>query len=251
MATYWSPGSKAFQLSCMVHGIFFACLIAAAFWPPVEKKDKQHVFTLVSSHIPASQQHDPFPSIKSPEVAQATVSKHEIPKPPKVEQPPAPKSESKPTPASSSKKLVSYDDFIKKHGAPKANIPKPEKSVPTPRISSQGFSSELKQVLVQEGTGGWSSSNSNELSDYLAQLKDKLDAVWVKPQSLAKLTHLSTQVEFTIEPNGLLNGVRVVAPSGQVLFDDSVKRAFTQLHAAGRPPEGKRYSLRLTFRMEG
>lgn len=260
MSAYWSFKNKAVKLSCAIHGAFFLFVIVASIVHFERKENKVHVFDLISPvTAEAKQAPEAFPEVKTPDVKKAELQAHktpikQLPAPVKTEvtkSEPAAKKVTKPHPKPE-KKLVSYDEFVKKHGKPQTSAPPQVKPVAVPRISTKGFSAQLQNVVVQDSVNGsWTQTNNTAFMQYLAELKQKLDAVWLKPQSLSKLTHLEALVEFTIEPSGKLNAVHVVGASGQPLFDESVIRAFTQLQSAGRPPDGKRYSLRLTFRMEG
>lgn len=233
---------KPFIISCVLHGLFFFVILVALLLQTCTKpKETLHVFTLVSESqtIPNKP-----PTAQLPEIALKIPSAKERP----IVQPKpiAPKPELV--------QKMSYAEFIKKKGAPK---PRPArqtvpKQVSVPNLNVSQLTAQLEQVLVHDASGKTVQArfplDYSALNAYIAKVREQLDDAWQKPEKLAVL-HPEATVEFSVEANGHLSGVRIVQGSGNADFDNSVLKAFSRTNNLGTPPEAHRYTLRLTFKM--
>lgn len=154
-------------------------------------------------------------------------------------------------------KKVTYDDFAKKKGLDKPQSkPAAQKSK---TIDSQKVKSELADVLKPKGSSQGTVTgkghkaiaqgpviDSSVLARFNAELRSKIDAVWLKPH-IDTAHECITIVEFSVAPNGLLSQVKIVKSSGQPLFDRSVLDAFARLKNAGKPPHKEGGVYRLSF----
>tara|TARA_B100001248_G_scaffold241598_1_gene208377 strand:- start:48829 stop:49557 length:729 start_codon:yes stop_codon:yes gene_type:complete len=231
-----------FVISCILHGaLFLAVLVSLLFQTCTKPKQSHHVFTVVSESVPDASMR---PALEMPEIAVKMPER----KPPPVAEP------VKPKPAPAPVKKMSYAEFVKKEGKPKPRAPRKNKpkQVAAPKLNVGQLTAQLEQVLVHDDSGKTVEArfpvDYSALNAYIAKVRERLDASWKKPEKLAAL-HPTAVVEFSVEANGHLSGVRIVQASGYSDFDNSVLRAFSQTNNLGSPPEPHRYTLRLTFKM--
>lgn len=255
--------SHGLTLSLVLHGSVAALVVFLTVVEPFKKK-KPIVFEMIvrppstvgtpsdggrSAAPPSTDQFklpEPPPPVRNPEKAARPA-----PVTPPVKTPAPPKPEPKPAPPKTTPKpaeppKVSYQQFLDKHGKPKAptqNTSKP-KPVTVPRIDA----GNLRDVLVGgSNTDSLSVAQQSALENYIARLKEALLNIWNKPAGLAQTTE--ADVQFDIAASGRLSGMRIVKSSGHAQFDASVIESFRNLATAGAPPDGGPVTLRLTFRM--
>lgn len=175
-----------------------------------------------------------------------TPSPAPIPKATKVEAQPEPEA-----PAPKAVQRISYEDFVKKQGKPKAprvhDTAEPKRPASSVKIDVSFINKEL-QMALRQGGGDNSELSADELQSYILALKQTIDRLWQKPQSLAG-RDLQATVEFTVEPTGRVSKMRIIRGSSNPLFDESVQKAFKRLGYCGTPPKGKQITFSLNFRM--
>ena len=220
---------KAFRLSAALHGLFFAGLIIAAIPQSCQKQPEIHVFSVVA---PPSEQAKPTPK------------QAEAPKP-KQKPKPLPSKEAPPAPAP---KKMSYAEFVKKEGKPKAPKPKP-KAAPRkgPKINTQSITQELRVVLTSNSNEPPKKLNSSDLAAidaYNRKLRQKIDLVWEKP---GDDENLKATVQFSVTHSGDIRNVQVIRRSGNPLFDSSIQQAFSKIGNAGPPPGGRAGTYQVSF----
>jgi len=253
---------QGFILSVLFHLVVAgAALLLAIIQPPEEKE--RVIFELVSAPPPMTEiMTEPSVDFSMPEVRPPPPPKTipvpepepELPKPlpvvPVAKPLPKPKPAEEKKPEQPPSKTLSYEEFVKQHGAPRAPPPKKPaapKPVNVPRLNTK-FTANIPDVVIHlDRLDNLSDAELSALDRYIARLKEALRRAWDKPRALAE--SLATAVEFDVAPNGRLSGVRVTEGSGNRQFDESVTRAFTILGNAGATPDGKVQQLRLTFRM--
>ncbi|WP_442888067.1 TonB family protein [Congregicoccus parvus] len=257
---------QGFVLSVVFHVLIVAGSIAfALFQPP--KKPERTVFELVSRPAPsvdaepqeASSVDFTMPRVAPPPPVRPIPVPVEQPPPPRptpqpVQTPPrvptptpTPKREEPPPPKPTPQ--LSYEEYVKQHGAPRTPTPRQTQTKPivVPRLNTQ-FTTNIRENYIDlERMSSLSDAELSAIDRYIARLKEALRRAWDKPTSLAD--SLATVVEFDVAANGRLSGVKVTKGSGNRQFDDSVVRAFTTLGSAGATPDGRPQQLRLTFRM--
>jgi TonB family protein len=167
------------------------------------------------------------------------------PTPSRVTVPPAPA----PTPAQD---RISYRDFVDQHGKPQTRSPRPNTTtrppVSAPRIDTR-FAVNLSDAVRTPGSlTGMTDAQQSELGLYIGTLKDALQRNWDKPSGVPAATE--AVVEFDLSASGRVTNVRIVEKSGNAVFDASVLAAFARLTTVGPTPDGREFTLRLTFRMK-
>jgi colicin import membrane protein len=175
--------------------------------------------------------------------------KLKIPRPKVEKVEPAPREE--PSPAETQSKM-SYEEYVRKHGAPKPADTKPRPAAPPPRIQTEG---------IKDGVTGGSTANNRGGGGGRALTREEADAMTVYEalvRNLLKEAHekpvgvsdnLSAEVEFFVAASGEISNVRLSRSSGNAEFDQSVLAAFKRITWPGARPDKKSDLWRLTFRM--
>lgn len=168
--------------------------------------------------------------------------------PPVVEKKPEPKPiEKKPDPPPAQ---ISYEEFIRKQGAPREQKPRPvtPKPIKAPKIDTSRILDNLRDIMLDTAQlNRMSQSEINALDAYFARLREQLKRAWAKPDGLSD--RLQCEVQFDVSSSGVLSGARVVSASGNPEFDRSVLAAFAAVRKVGPTPDGRSYPARVTFRM--
>ncbi|MBU6376120.1 MAG: cell envelope integrity protein TolA [Bdellovibrionales bacterium] len=118
------------------------------------------------------------------------------------------------------------------------------------RVRSQVAGQDTRQesgVLIKGNQISKGTSLSGEASEkaelsYLDLVKSKLQETWELPVWLSR-QNLSAKVEITIDNRGLVRTMRFLKPSGNMQFDEAVKRTIAQSQPFPRPPKDDENSL--------
>jgi TonB family protein len=118
-------------------------------------------------------------------------------------------------------------------------------------IDSKGIAKGVVGGSVNNTTGGAGgrdlvANNGEALDRYYAMLKEKLTQAVGKQAGLSDT--LEVQVEFRINANGSLSGVRILKRSGSAEFDQNVLAAFRQVTDMPPIPGGKPETRVMVFR---
>lgn len=151
--------------------------------------------------------------------------------------------------ASSQLKVVSYADFVQRHGKPASPIPSasmPGDLIAPPRIETEAVLRELEN-FVALGAAESAELSADVANGYVRVLREKIRSRWIQPEALQD-SDVATEVTFTVAASGRVTGFRIVRGSGVEAFDASVRKAFTLLSVVP-PPDGKAHVFRLTLRM--
>jgi len=221
----------AFYISAILHGVFFVLLIVWTLISSLIAKEDNFVFTMVSPPASALQ------SEKSPVSSDDTVAETQAPE---VE------AESLPS--------LSYKEFIKQHGTPKAQKSGTlvKRKVTVKDIDTENLKEELEKALVSDHWQEVSRMTSVEqdgFQRYISRLKAQINQAWNKPSQLSGRQFVAT-LHFTVSSKGVISDVQITDSSKNELFDNSVLAAFEHVRRAAPTPDGNTYSLILTFRMK-
>jgi TonB family protein len=241
---------QGFIFSALLHGAMIVGVVLVTIYKPPQKPAVT-VFELVS--LPA-----PSPDDAEDDDIEFTVpqSRPQQPRPrPQPErrpEPPPPTPQKTPTPKQPLPRppeKISYEEFLKKQGPPKATQPKTTQPRPinVPRIDTRFTATLRESVINLDSLSNLTDAEQSALDGYIARLKAALKRVWDKPAGLAH--SVATVVEFEVGANGRLSGARITKSSGNAQFDQSVLDSFVTLGTAGTTPDGGPLRLRLTFRM--
>jgi len=95
-----------------------------------------------------------------------------------------------------------------------------------------------------ENAGGFAGGSkgtvrvSPELLDYFRRLEEQVRESWVLPQAMVRdAGKLMVEVKIVIESDGRVSDTRIEKGSGNVYFDDSVRRAIRKASPLPIPPE--------------
>lgn len=247
-----SPSS--YFASLALHGAAALVIFALTFWMTRQPDVPPVIFELVAgppTQPDATVAGADVPDVKVdlPEIKPFTPpvarpQPEEIPVPPKTEPRQAVKAPPKQEPKKAEPAKMSYDQFVKQHGRPKAP-PKTTAAAPikTPRINTDAITKDL----VRSGGGGGTALTRPEadlMDQYLSRLVAAVKLAHERPPGLPE--GLEVQVSFTLGANGDITNVRVSHPSGDPEFDRSAVEAFRRVGSIGPPPtrRGDTYTLR-------
>jgi TonB family protein len=245
---------EGFVLSILLHSAVAAGAVVFALVRPAEKPPLR-IFELVSPPPPgeaAEAVDDGSLQFELPEARPAPVP----PRPKPAQQKPKPKPQPAPVqqpaapPTPPKPKALTYEEFVRQHGAPKAPATKPKaaKPVAVPRINTN-FNANLRDFVVDaDRVGSLTDAERSIMASYIGRLMGALRRVWDVPGGLPP--DIEAVVEVDIAPNGAFTRVRIVRGSGQAAFDQSVIDTFTTLGSAGPTPEGKALLLRIPFNLK-
>jgi colicin import membrane protein len=118
-----------------------------------------------------------------------------------------------------------------------------------PRINTNDILGNASSTS-RSGAGGTAltRAESDARDGYLSLLVQRLREAHQKPSGLSDL--LRARVEFRINADGSITGVRVIESSGNTAFDQSVLAAFRQIMLPS-PPSGRPITDSVLFRMKG
>lgn len=218
-------------ISAILHGVFFIILIVWTLINSLFAKEETFVFTIVSPPANTS------PSEKSPVSGEVLETKT---------QEPVVKAEPLPS--------LSYEEFIKQHGAPKPQkTVTPRKiKVPVKAIDTDNLREELEKALASDHwqkVSQMTSFQQDEFQRYIGRLKAQINQAWNKPSQFSGRQFVAA-LRFTVSSGGEISAVQITDSSNNELFDRSVMAAFERVGRAKPPPDGNAYSLILTFRMK-
>ena len=221
----------AFYISAILHGVFFVLLIVWTLISSLIAKEDNYVFTMVTPPASALQ------SEKSPVTSEETAAETQ-----------APEVEAEPLPS------LSYEEFIKQHGAPKAqkSVTPVKRKVTVKDLDTENLREELEKALASDHwqeVSRMTSVQQNEFQRYIGSLKAQINQAWNKPSQLSGRQFVAT-LRFTVSSKGVISDVQITDSSKNELFDNSVLAAFERVGRAAPTPDGNTYSLILTFRMK-
>ena len=103
----------------------------------------------------------------------------------------------------------------------------------------------LEVGLASGGAGGNSAEMESCCKMYFSDLRDKIEAVWLRNQGATGIV----AVDFVIERNGTITDVRISQSSGNDLLDTAAQRAVLLVRLAPLPSEytGQRMLMTLKF----
>ncbi len=108
------------------------------------------------------------------------------------------------------------------------------------------------------GVGGGSQGTvrvSPEMLEFFRRLEEKVRESWVLPEAVARAAgKLTVEVRIVIEKDGRVSDTRIEKGSGNVYFDESVRRAIRKASPLPVPPErlrGGEDHYELGFRFHG
>ena len=228
-----TASQRALIISALLHGGFFVLLLLGTLVEAFRRERDPHVFTLIAAPVPRVEDRVEGRDELSPSGRQ--------PESEPVEPPPP-------------VKRISYEDFAKMHGTPKTahpSIPKVRK-VEVEEIDIDRLKAKMAGIVSEseEETRAESASASLQLGLrlYIDRLRESINLAWTKPASLSG-KRLEANVRFSVDGAGKIGSVELIDPSGNVIFDASVRAAFVDAVAIGPTPHGRSYTLRLMFRM--
>ncbi|MGE9293658.1 MAG: TonB family protein [Puniceicoccales bacterium] len=260
--------TRGFWVSITVHVLFFGAILLMIAWKRMHKPEVPVIFELVEPpseqqmETPSEPVTEPEPQPEEPLIDAPQIAPSEpvdipdlnIPEPepepeptppppePKPTPTPKPKSEPKPTPKPTTPTMTAAE-FNKKFGKPSQAKPKPVKPAATPTL-------RVSQPVVRSNTSAGSSNPADQraLESFIARLRRQIELAWDKPESLEG-TEVYAVVNVTVQPNGSLNPVVLVTPSGSQIFDSSILTAVRRARNIGGAPSGQAVTVSYTFRM--
>ncbi len=137
-------------------------------------------------------------------------------------------------------KVINFDDFRSTNPIRKQRVPTKK---PPPKRNNQldkvveNLVSGLKDidvVLPESTIGSLTASDQSQLESYFGQLIQAISgSVEIHPLAGSPL---KTKVQFDLAPTGRISGARVVASSGDAVFDQKVIDGFKRLARFKAPP---------------
>ncbi|HTX67451.1 MAG TPA: energy transducer TonB [Opitutaceae bacterium] len=269
--------STALFLSLLLHGAAVAAIFALAFAVQQRRPPPEMIFDLVAgpgNDLTATE----APALGTPD-GDLKVKVHEppghvepIPVAPAEPVPPAPvkaatervtpprtkptaaeraRAEARTTPPKSEARMT-YEQYVKQHGVPRAGTTGAPRAIAAPRISTKGIVDGVEggSANSTRGAGGtaMTAAEHTEMQGYISRLVAALRQSHEKPPGLSDL--LSADVEFLIAADGTLSRVRIARSSGNAAFDESCLEAFRRVGSVGPKPDGKSATWILEFRMK-
>lgn len=205
----------------MLHACAGALLLAVMFAGKCQKDEEKYVFEMVPEAQPLQE-----------EIVE--VAKVEAPKPVKTVQPVAIAKKAEP-------KQISFKDFVKKQGKPKAPIVKKKPVTQKLKITRPVIKTDdIHQKLAQVGT------IDKQLMKYLTDVRRKIDGAWEEPVSFEGYIR-AMKVEFEVDKAGNLVDFSVRQSSGSNVFDSSVAQAFSKVGLIGKPADPSKRKFAISF----
>lgn len=256
---------NGFVLSVILHGaVAGAVAFVSVVKPP--QKPQATIFELVAGGLPpppgdgfeGGGEEDSgidfkMPRVRTPRPTPRRQTPPPQPAPPSAVSKSTAKAKQPATKAAPAPKQLSYEEFVRQHGTPKAGKSSPKAGgargakANVPRIDTR-FGTNLSDALVNpEGLGGMSTAEQTALGRYLGLMYATLRDAWDQPPGLAHTT--AAVVEFDVAADGRFSNIRIAKSSGNVEFDESVLDAFRSVVSVGPPPDGRPKQFRLTFRL--
>jgi TonB family protein len=277
--TFDPTTKKAALFSGLLHlfGLLFL-ILAVIFSSLFAKEEEPHIFEMVS--LPESMEiveaatMEPSPEIMVdiPELEPIEIPQPELepvkepPPPPKpepviqkpvertpppvpVEKPPEPKKE-EPKP-----KIISFDDYKREHGAPKAPPPEAFKPQPVKRrpIDTSRIEDKLRKTImgVPELTLTSTSSvvDTDAMKAWRSLLAAHLDALWKQIETKGTAGK-SVLISFYISSGGSISSIKIVRASGLSQLDNLGIQTVRNLGSLQPPPSGKGETVTVLFKVE-
>lgn len=207
--------------------------------------------------VPEPVEEPPPPPVEEPPPPPPPPPKPvEKPPPPKpVEKPPPPKPVEKPPPPPEKPKpkIISYDDFVKRVGAPETPKTIPAKPKKAPKIDTSRIERNLRQSIMSvpelSVSTPSSSAQTDEMLAWRRLLAARLDQEWKKTNTSGTVGR-SARVQFHVSAGGAISNVRVISSSG---FADLDKNAILTVRSLGifqPPPNRQGVTITVTFKVE-
>lgn len=229
-----------------------------------EKEPEEIIFELYSPPAAAPAEVSPQIEYTPPELDLPTLD--DIPDPEIPELPPEPEripeetipveSELEPEPEPEPvREVVNFDDFQRTNPITRQRVPERK---PQPRRNND-LSREVDRLrenlnqlpneiaLPQTAVDSFSATDQNRLNSYFGQLVQAvLNSIEIHPLGA---NPLQTKVQFNLGPTGVISSVRVLASSGDSVYDQKVVEGFNRLARFKAPPGfTKTESLILTIK---
>lgn len=245
--------------SASLHFALIVFFIIKSMLQP-EKKPEEIIFELYSPPAAAPAEESPQIGYTPREMDLPTLD--DIPDPEIPELPPEPEpipeetipveSDPEPEPV---REVVNFEDFQKTNPITRQRVP--ERKPQTRRNNDLSrevdrLRENLNQLpnqiaLPQTAVDSFSATDQNRLNSYFGQLVQAvLNSIEIHP---LKANPLQTKVQFVLGPTGIISGVRVLASSGDRVYDQKVIDGFNRLARFEAPPGfTKAESLILTIK---
>ncbi len=184
---------------------------------------------------------------------------------PKPKPKPSPKAESKAKPNTLGKTHHRSGSTESRSASVKASPAPTSKRITAALVSSNSNNDKLlaaerakKQGSADSGressgTGGGGASRPSEFAWYGSMLHDRFYSAWVQPTSAVPSgAKIATLVKIRIEKDGHVSAFTIVAPSGNVVVDESVSEVAKHVTQVDAPPRGiagsrEHYDVNINF----
>lgn len=223
---------QTFWVSVIFHLMVLLVLFSVNIVPIFQAKEKPHIFQMTEplenepEDLPVS---TPMELAELPKIDLSPVPQVKIPPPPKI------------PPLLERPEIISYKTFRKKNPPKVAKTIPSKVTGPTPPIVKRTASPGPPRPTSNPRASG-------QMERYSAELRSKIDRVWVKPPQLIGRS-LVAEVGFTVSAIGKITKVRLRASSGNRAFDQSVLAAFKKIEWGKPTPTGQPHSFTLRFQM--
>ena len=223
--------------------------------PPPEKKPPPQPEPVKEPPPPPPEK--PEPVKKPPPPKPAEKPKPEPKPPPKPEPKPPPKPVKKepppPPPEKLKPKIISFDEFVEKVGAPQAPKPAPVKPRQPRKIDTSTIEQNLRKSVMNVPELSVSSPTASAPTDRMLAwrrlLAARLDQEW-KQTNISGTIGRSVRVEFYISASGSISNVRVVTSSGFADLDKNAILAVRRLGIFQPPPDRQGVTFTVRFKVE-
>ncbi len=206
-----------------------------------------------SETLPQIQAEDNLTPIEPVEIPEQV----ETPPEPKVQPEPTPP-EPKPTPKPAPKKpnkpkpapKMSYADFAKKNpNVANRKVSQKPRTAKAPKIGSiRANTSNISSIANISTKGGTSAAMRNILSAYIQEIHRRAKSNWAVPVAAQNVDY-ATKIEFKVDKNGRISGLRISVSSGNTEFDNSVMAAMRSI-TLPPPPDNEPHTVHITFEIE-
>ncbi len=168
----------------------------------------------------------------------------------------APPTKTTRTPAQEIRRLVANADLRAKRAVAKERAEEEKRAATAAKVQHIDAAGIAKGVVGgstanrEGGAGGraLTSTEGNAMERYesmlIAALRRALEEE--KPPGLSE--SLIASVQFRVDADGTLSGVRITKPSGSSEFDEAVRKAFRRVGSIGKRPDGKSEVVELDFK---
>lgn len=227
-------GAQPFWSSVILHLIVLAIFLIALGVQAILPKQKEHVFQMIE-----------LPKGNAEAIAAPETPLPPLPKTPKIvplPELPEPKTVKPKTTVETP--VIDFEQFVKQHGAPKSR-PQPTVAQATPREVPRITPPQISLPSGVSSEQKLSAEDLSALQRYSAQLNRRIEAAWRSPDLAG--AQVSVKVTFQVMPDGRIFNVRLMPPSGQFAFDQSIRAAFSDIGRLGPTPTGRRHTFSMTF----